>query len=305
MFPLHKNNTRTLSAYKEAIARGQKPESKAHELQLIRAAQAGDSSAQATLFYGAAPFVMALAKKHERQGIDPADLIQIGNMEVLRGIAAFDFARGQNYLTGVTHRVAAAMQRFAERKSTVVQRGEAAKNARAVRDAIGYLQREEGMQTAAAEAHIEAEIAAKTKYTFERAAKPWNGLQRNATVRVTITRAKLQDYRLGEGVELSTNYNNPLTQRFIEAALADSPYCEHHSLDEQVDHNDLHANVNAAFETLSPLQQELLDRTLGLFRMPQSRTSAAKDIGITDSAAKGELAAAYAQLRKTLAPLAK
>lgn len=69
------------------------------ELRLLRAAQAGDTEAEHRLVEGNLRFVVTIAKQYQDQGVPLCDLIQAGNVGLIRAIESFDTEKPIKFIT--------------------------------------------------------------------------------------------------------------------------------------------------------------------------------------------------------------
>ncbi len=69
------------------------------ELELIKKAQQGDREAVEKLLYANLRYVVAIAKKYRDRGVPLADLINEGNMGLLRAIKRFDLSKNVRFMS--------------------------------------------------------------------------------------------------------------------------------------------------------------------------------------------------------------
>jgi len=69
------------------------------ELELIKKAQQGDREAVEKLLYANLRYVVAIAKKYKDRGVPLADLINEGNMGLLRAIKRFDLSKNVRFMS--------------------------------------------------------------------------------------------------------------------------------------------------------------------------------------------------------------
>lgn len=73
--------------------------SRAEEAELARRARAGDAQARETLVSANLRFVVAVAKKYQHRGVALADLINEGNIGLMRAARKFDETRGIKFIS--------------------------------------------------------------------------------------------------------------------------------------------------------------------------------------------------------------
>lgn len=91
------------------------------ERELIMKKAAGDMAARDTLIRYNLRLVVSIAKKYVGRGLDLLDLIQEGNMGLIRAVDMFDYKRENRFSTYATHWINSFIQRAIQEKSRNVR----------------------------------------------------------------------------------------------------------------------------------------------------------------------------------------
>lgn len=93
-----KDSNRTLSRYLEEISRFN-PLTPEQEIELARRIRAGDRKAAKELTEANLRFVVSVAKEYQGQGLPLSDLIDEGNLGLLKAVERFDETRGFKFIS--------------------------------------------------------------------------------------------------------------------------------------------------------------------------------------------------------------
>jgi RNA polymerase sigma-32 factor len=118
------------------------------ERELARRWTAGDRRAGTALVTGCLPFVISIALEYRRWGIPLEDIVQQGNLGLLRAAAKFDPARGCRLATYAAYWIRAEIRDYVVRAYRVVRLGTTKAERRALR---AYRRTRESDPTALAE----------------------------------------------------------------------------------------------------------------------------------------------------------
>jgi RNA polymerase sigma-32 factor len=121
-----------LSTYRSEISH-KKALSAARELELVAAWRAGDQRAGHRLVEACLPFVMTIANEYRRWGVPMEDIVQEGNVGLLKAAARFDPARGCRLVTYAAYWIRAEIRDYVVRVYRVVRLGASKTERRALR----------------------------------------------------------------------------------------------------------------------------------------------------------------------------
>ncbi len=118
----------------------------AEEIDLAQRAAAGDELARRTLIESNLRLVIAIARRYMSTGVPLVDLIQEGNLGLMRAAEKFDYQRGCHFGTYATWWIRQAVSRAAGEQSRLIHLPEhVATHLRKVRRAAARLSQENGL----------------------------------------------------------------------------------------------------------------------------------------------------------------
>ena len=129
MLPLE---SRALRAYRETVSEVG-PLDREAERELARRWRAGDRGAGEKLVTACLPFVMSIALEYRRWGVALEDIIQQGNLGLLRAAAKFDLSKECRLATYAAYWIRAEIRDFVVRSYRVVRLGTTKAERRALR----------------------------------------------------------------------------------------------------------------------------------------------------------------------------
>src|SRR5438105_4153759 len=92
----------------------------AEELDLAQRIAAGDEQARRKLIESNLRLVIAIARQYARSGVSIVDLIQDGNLGLIRAAEKFDYRRGSHFSTYATWWIRQAVRRAANEQSRMI-----------------------------------------------------------------------------------------------------------------------------------------------------------------------------------------
>ncbi|MEN6372651.1 MAG: RNA polymerase sigma factor RpoD/SigA [Armatimonadota bacterium] len=95
--------------------------SHAKEMEIARLAAAGDTEAKKTLIECNLKLVVSIAKMYSRSGIPLPDLIQEGNIGLIKAVESFDYTRGFRFSTYAVAWIRQAITRSIERHGRTIR----------------------------------------------------------------------------------------------------------------------------------------------------------------------------------------
>lgn len=112
-----------LDAYLRMVPRFE-PLSREEERELARRAREGDARAREELVTRNLPFVVSVARRHVGRGARIDDLVQEGNLGLLRAVEKFDISVGTRFSTYAVWWIRAYIQKFLREAHSAVRGGE-------------------------------------------------------------------------------------------------------------------------------------------------------------------------------------
>jgi RNA polymerase primary sigma factor len=237
---------------------GQRPLlTKEQEVELAQRIEQGDQTARSQMIESNLRLVVAVAKKHRGRGVDFLDLIQEGNMGLMKAVEKFDWRRDLKFSTYATWWVRQAIQRAVHNDSRTIRIPVSEYEKRRRMNGV-----ENQLRSPAAEQSDDEQLAQST------------GL--------SIT--QMQNVRRAFGVRI-ISLDSGLDDEAGSTRLVDLiPDESDPGYDEsEEDTYERHAMVLAtAMKTLSPRQRQIVAMRFGLKgKTPMTQREIAKNTGVT------------------------
>jgi RNA polymerase sigma-32 factor len=129
---MHKEENTAFGAYRAQLA-GRKPLSRERERELANASLSGDRRATDELVGACLPFVIAIALEYRRWGVPLEDIVQQGNLGLLKAVKKFDTKRECRLATYGAYWIRAEIREYVVRACRVVRFGTTKAERRALR----------------------------------------------------------------------------------------------------------------------------------------------------------------------------
>lgn len=126
------NRPLSLDSYRRDLADVQ-PLDGETEIELAKRWREGDQKAGARLVESSLPFVIKIAREYRRWGVPMEDLIQQGNLGLLRAALKFDPEQGCRLITYAVYWIRAEIREYVVRTYRIVRLGATATERRAIR----------------------------------------------------------------------------------------------------------------------------------------------------------------------------
>lgn len=236
------------------------------EKDLAVAWRAGDQRAGERLVEASLPFVIRVAKEYRRWGIPMEDLIQQGNLGLLKAAAKFDPEQGCRLITYAVYWIRAEIRDYVVRSYRIVRLGSTRTERKAMR---AY--RRDGVESV-------EQLAEISGMPLARAKKLWPILTQ-------------RDFAL----DASTDERGPAIDRLED--LADTPE-ERFARRERIE--GVRAKLGEALELLSDRERQIISERL-LTDEPRTLESLGRELGVSKERVRQLEARARGKLRGALA----
>ncbi|MCB9596408.1 MAG: sigma-70 family RNA polymerase sigma factor [Sandaracinaceae bacterium] len=236
------------------------------ELDLARRWRAGDDRAGAELVEASLPFVIKVAKEYRRWGVPMEDLIQQGNLGLLKAAAKFDPDQGCRLITYAVYWIRAEIREYVVRSYRIVRLGSTRTERKAMR-----LYRRDGLETL-------EQLVAQSGMPLERAKKLWPILTQ-------------RDFAL----DASTDERSSAVGRLDSGAANPEELL---SRAEKI--RGVRAKLGAALESLSARERQIVEARL-LTETPRTLAAIGEEMGVSKERVRQLEARACGKLRGALA----
>ncbi|MBX3274104.1 MAG: sigma-70 family RNA polymerase sigma factor [Sandaracinaceae bacterium] len=238
----------------------------ATERALALAWRAGDARAGARLVEASLPFVIRIAKEYRRWGVPMEDLIQQGNLGLLRAADRFDPEQGVRLVTYAVYWIRAEIREYVVRSYRIVRLGSTRTERKALR---AY--RRDGLETL-------DELVEASGMPRERAKKLWPILTQ-------------RDYSL----DATTDERGPAVGR-LDAGTA----TPEDVLVRREELRGVRETLDRALEALSPRERRVVEERL-LSEHPRTLAAIGQEMGVSKERVRQLEARACGKLRGALA----
>jgi len=235
------------------------------EIELARRWRDGDRLAGERLVEASLPFVIKVAKEYRRWGVPMEDLIQQGNLGLLRAAKKFDPEQGCRLITYAVYWIRAEIREYVVRSYRIVRLGSTRTERKAMR-----MYRREGIETV-------EQLVEVSGMPLKRAKKLWPLL-------------KQRDFAL----DASTDERGPAVDRLeFDGETPEERYARA----EQI--RGVRAKLGAALDTLSDRERRIVEERL-LSDSPRTLASIGEEMGVSKERVRQLEARARGKLRGAL-----
>lgn len=255
----------SLDSYRRDLS-GLQPLDGPTEIRLAIAWRAGDRAAGDRLVSASLPFVIKIAKEYRRWGVPMEDLIQQGNLGLLKAAAKFDPDQACRLITYAVYWIRAEIRDYVVRAYRIVRLG----STRTERKAMRAFRRED-VETA-------EELAAMSGMPLARARKLWPILTQ-------------RDFAL----DATTDTRGPAVDRLSDRAETPEQAC---ARAEEI--HGVRARLSVALGRLPERERRIVEERL-LSDEPRTLASLGIEMGVSKERVRQLQARAYARLRGDLA----
>lgn len=236
------------------------------ERRLAEAWRAGDRAAGARLIAASLPFVIKIAKEYRRWGVPLEDLIQQGNLGLLRAAEKYDPAQGCRLITYAVYWIRAEIREYVVRSYRIVRLGTTRTERKAMR-----VFRRDGVESV-------EQLASLSGMPLARAKKLWPLLTQ-------------RDFAL----DATTDERGPAVERLRDRS--DTP---EDALAREEEVTGVRAKLGEAMRLLSERERRIIEERI-LRDDPRTLESLGEEMGVSKERVRQLEARARGKLRASLA----